>query len=223
VADIRTTPQLDTFIRANEDPLSGGGLWVPLDTVRAPDYLQNLSDRGRGKAALSDRFWNRTWSGAPVTGDQEVWGWMDDDLQGSDWCGLGLLTNPDGTDVNHQGYIAYTRDFGGANYWAIYRYDTFDTVVPLLADAFETQYLFDSTLLLLRLNGTHVEYFYSNDDGANWTQLADVVDNTYRASLTMNISLVGMFGNPFFGYKGFGGGAPQPETQVQLPYLGVGP
>lgn len=222
MADIRTTPELDNFIRANENPLSGGGIWGELDTVNPGANLKNQTNAARGTLSIPDRFWCRYWTAGALSGDIELWVEIDSPLTGTDWAGLGLLTNAGQNGVNHQGYVAYIQDNNLSDIVSIYRYDTWDSGI-LVSGSTISAFQGANTLFLFRTNGTSVQSYYSNDGGANWTTLVDAVDNTYRASLYMIPAFVGMFGGET-GYIGFGGGATGTLTASnQLPYLGVGP
>jgi len=216
MADIRTTPQLDNFFGSNEDPLSHGGLWAQLDATGAPHQLQRLNNAGRGKVAFPQLFWASYWTPSTFTGDIQMWGALDEALSNTDWCGQGMLTNLGGSGNVPNGYIAYTVNSGGASRSEIYRYDASWNGTLLNATADQANYSHKNTLFLFQTVGTHLEYYYSNDGGATWTQLDDIVDNTYRTSLYLNISLVGMIGNET-GWISFGGGTPGAfTTQPQL-------
>ena len=222
MADIRTTPQLDNFIRADENPLSGGGIWGDLDTVNPGSNLRNENNAARGFLSIPDRFWCRYWTAGSFSGDIELWVQIDSELTGGDWAGLGLLTLAGQNGANHRGYIAYIQDNNLSDIVSIYRYDTWDSGI-LVGGNTISAFQVANTLFLFRTSGTHVQSYYSNDAGANWTSLIDAVDNTYRNSLYMVPAFVGMFGG-LTGYIGFGGGAAGTLQQVnQLPYLGVGP
>ncbi len=229
MADIRTTPLLDDFNGADENPLANGGLWGPLDTDPAgpvgpsgrADNLRREGGAARGFLSIPDRFWTRYWTPSPFSGEWQIWGKLDSALAGGDWCGLAFLTDSGGFDTSPDGYISYVRAPGGNNDSLLYRYDNW--AATLVASDSRAAFLAADSLLLFQTNGTGLETYYSNDDGANWTALISAVDNTYRSTLWMSISFVGMFAGAT-GWIGFGGGNPGNLATInQLPYLGVGP
>jgi hypothetical protein len=222
VADIRTTPQLDNFIGANEVPLSRGGHWGQLDAVVEPRQLELQNNAARGEAHFPDANWKSYWTPSLFSGDMQLWGQLKDLLSGSDQVSQELLTNLGGSGNVLKGYGGLTRDFGGDNKIAIVRYDSYPSGAILAAQQIP-KFIIDGTLLCFQTNGTSLEYFYSNDGGANWTTLLTAVDNTYRTSLSMVLGFTGMFGN-VIGWSQFGGGVPGSlAASARLPYLGVGP
>lgn len=221
MADIRQTPQLDDFQGADENPLSRGGNWAEIDSVNQTDQLILEGGAARGHPSFVARYWADYWTPLVLTGDSEIWGEVDETLSNFDWIGQGWLTNCPGVDAEHNGYISYIRTGGGNNASEIYRYDDWPNGV-LLGQDIRAAFVVAGTLMLSRIEGTHIKSFASTDGGANWFSLVDVVDNTYRTGFSIHLSITGVFGNAI-GWTGYGGGYPQTPTNVRLPYLGVGP
>lgn len=218
--DIRTTPQLDNFIRPNEDPLSGGGKWGQVDQTLYGRQLRNDSNQARGNVAIG-LAWLSYYIPLTLDDDMQIWGSISSQPPNGDSY-FQLLWDPVGGDNQSiSGYGVAWQQQNADCFCELVRRDA--NVPTDIATDTRATYLAPGTLLLLQIEGTHVQTAFSTDGGSNWTTVCDVVDTTYRTDLHPILGIGGDF-NGGMGWTSYGSGeAGTLTTANQLPYLGVGP
>lgn len=220
MADIRTTPVRDTFSRADEIPLSGGGTWDFVDTFHWPLELDLINQAAVHPLQFATEVRASRYIPLSFSNDAQIWAGSTGKPFAQESQSLRFFTNTGGTAQNIDGYAAHW--FSGSPSEArLYRFD--DSVQTLLATSAGFVAWPVDMLMLMQTVGTHVELYHSIDGGANWIQDVDHVDNTYRSDFKCVLEAIGGFDGPN-GFTEFGGGPSGTlETTVQLPYLGVGP
>ena len=220
MTDIRTTPELDNFGRADENPLSDGGRWAQVSTPGYGPQLQVVSHEAIGQGTSGLTVYSNYWTPAAFSGDVEVWGLCAGFCDLNDSYSLALWTGVGGADSDISGYVVnWSTSFGSSVY--LYRQDS---GVNTLLDAPGTiPFPVAGDYVLLRTNGTSVETYQSLDGAATWQLKATAVDNTYRTNLSLTPRILS-HASSSPGYAGVGGGGSGTlSSRTMLPFLGAGP
>ncbi len=217
MADIRTTGILDTFQRADESPLSFGGKWGQAVTGPAFTYeeqlilnLQTAKGEIVGSGAVN---WTSRWLPLTLTGDDiEVWGQFDSGIEADQRIGLALWENEGGNFSAVNGYLFQLKASSpGVAVAHMYRQDSgVETLMQTVTDDF----FFNDAFYLMRVTATHVESWFSNDGGANWTIMNQVANTAYRSNLQLNLNTFSGLSDP--GWSEFGGGIPTEAAAPQI-------
>jgi RHS repeat-associated protein len=173
-APTQTPPILDTFNRANEDPLSGGGNWARADTGSvwlAMRLVDNAARRSTSGSSMS--YWTQSSFTAGT---------------GSVWAKWGTLADPIGVSV------ALLKDVGGAN--AVDGYELRREVTGITGNDFYRLYSVTNAnrtqiastasnapvtaypYFNLRRVGQTVEG-WASPDGVSWTSVLSVTDTAH--------------------------------------------
>lgn len=195
--DIRTTPTLDDFNRANEAPIQLP--WARADNSWQLNNLQSFRFTGNVGDSVS------YWTPLTLNGDMEVWGRTGPGVDLTEAWRIGLLTDVGGTSAV-DGYLLLVVASGGVANWLLRRYLNFGNT--LIGSVLNSYLPADDVYILMRTVGTHVEVWRSTNPGdpSAWTQMLDVVDNTYRTNLRLSLGIsTDDAANPT--WERFGGGA----------------
>lgn len=201
--DIRQTPLLDDFQRADENPLSFGGKWSGVNGSGLrllSNAAQDPGSSGGGLLSVRQSYWNVTsWSG-----DVEVWAYP---------CGLvspfqqGWLLGLASSISPFSGYTMRWSDEVGNSAIQTRKWNAGSNTVLQDYRGVGNALPNDTpdNVLLMRTSGSAVELWWSQDFGASWTKVTSVTDNTYRTGL---YGVIGLNGSP--DWCGFGAGQPVP-------------
>lgn len=174
-----TTPVLDNFNRANEDPLSGGGNWSGpiLLNMNKMKVVSNATQQSTVIGSQSgSSFWNAATFGPGVevyvtiptmwiNNSSDVWLWLN-----------GNAENSSGVD----GYILYISQSGGAFTWILNRKD--NGVDTQLGGNIGTQAIANGDAIGLEdLNGGTLQAYYKPSGGSWGTTGTTRSDNTYTS------------------------------------------
>lgn len=181
--DIRQTPKLDDFQRANEYPLSFDGRWSNADPGLWPTNLHVESFRCEGDPGDSVSYWTPT----TINGDSEAWGRTGPGVDLTEAWRIGLMTDVGGSSVI-DGYQLLVIADGGAASWIIREYTNGSfSNIAVAASQPEPN---DDAYVLLRIDGDEVEaWFSSTNPPTTWTQILGVTDTTYRSNLRVVIGI----------------------------------
>jgi len=211
LGDIRTTPLLDDFDRANENPLSGGGNWAKADA--SSQGIQLLNNKVTLAAGGLARY---EWTPAAVDGDVEVWAryagaGMDDGAAAE----LVIVTDVGGSNQVDGYALRAVNTFGGAG-WQIRRLQNWSATV-IASAPFGPGGISDAgQLVLFRRSGTALEGWRSLDGGATWAREITVTDATYTANLHVGLGFsIALASSP--SWDDFGGGATSSPTSAGPP------
>lgn len=217
MADIRTTPQIDAFNRADENPLSAGGLYGPLFGSTTAQQMQNASNQAKGTVTSGTRFCYSCYLPATIDGDFELWGDVAGFADNINAWTLSVFNTIDGAADHFNGYVAaWYKNI--PDEWFIDRYD--DAVATRIA-TWAGDTVVAQTQFLFRSDGNELHMYRSADGGATWPQHETVTDGTYRTGLHLTIGMRGQSNNAPK-WDGWGGGVAN-QRRSRLPYLGVGP
>ena len=200
------TPILDTFIRANENPLSNGGKWT-LGWDASPDPMQILSNQAVATVAGAGAYWNVQTFGP----DCEVY--------------ATLNTIP---SVNNQAVLALRITTPGNNMSAYaVRVDRFDNTIKIFKYVNGSGPVESWSQAATLSNGDsfgmsaidNILTVYTKAGAGAWTQLFQVVDNSSPLLTAGYISVEGE--DTTAGFINFGGGtllpvsigSPAPDTE----------
>jgi YD repeat-containing protein len=204
LADIRTTPPLDNFNRANENPIAAP--WVPRVAGGARGRLFNQQLINVNTSTFIDVY-----TAAPNS--TEVWAQTAGNLDQQEFWYIALLANPNGSGVL-DGYAAqYVDPTNLPPRWNLLRYDNGVLSQPL-ATAQVTASL--PSYFLLRREGGDVVIYRSGDSGANWTQDLRHADATYTTGLYpgLGIGTIDATGPSWDNLGGGPGGTPPTQLTV---------
>lgn len=202
-----TTPTLDDFNRADENPLSGGGNWAgPVGggtwiwadgLVPHQVRLQAIHARNQSVSNNAGSYWVAQFP----AGDVEVWGVVEGNVGSSEDIGIFLhLTDPATTSID--GYLASFVDRGaltdGADLW---RFDNGSTGT-MLASNYDDHMPGSGDIILFRRVGNDLEIWLG--EGGVWTNKITDTDSTYTGAGHAALYI----GTDDASFVGFGGGAP---------------
>jgi len=192
------TALLSEFDPPAENPLSEGGVWIPLVPDREP-LQKNASNQARNTTFGNPDY--SAWVREVYPGDAEVWACLAGGQLGialETWR-IGLFTSIGDT---LEGYLLLS---GGSisKDLALRRYDGNITNFTGIGGLGNVGY---PLMMGLKINGTHVEAW--TWDGISWSLRIDVVDNTYRGSFFLALGLEDPTGGGL-GFECFGGGIPR--------------
>lgn len=211
MSDLRTTPELDNFTRANENPLSFGGKWSQVNPHGYAPQLRLVGNNAIGQSTPGRTVYSSYWNPSTFDGDMEVWARCAGFCDFNDNYSLGLLTGLGGADADICGYVANWETSIG-NGIELFRQDN---GVNTLLELFGTIPFPDGgDLIILRTRDDQVETFQSLDAGATWQLKASATDTTYRTDLSLVYRLINQAADSP-GYMGVGGGTRIP-TQPQF-------
>lgn len=202
MADIRRTPVIDDFERADEFPLASP--WLLADNSWGTGNL----DTGNYQGSPGDSVYYYSTLG-PFDDDMEVWGAGGAGIDDTEAWRLALLKDVGGTNAV-DGYLLLIVASGGGANWQIRKYTNWSGVSTL---ASVSGSLIDAgggspEYALLRINGDDIEAWYCSDV-TSWTLVASATDTTYRTDLYLSMGIsTDDGGNP--SWQAIGGGAIPP-------------
>lgn len=205
-----TTPQLDNFTRANENPLDQGGNWG-VDLLPGTDNLQVLSNLC---AATVDGFCDAWRDNTTYGPDSEAW-CVAPTWEAAKSIELTVrIVNPGAAGLD--GYLLHVAK---PDVWEIYRIDnSAQTKLGVTA----TQAVANGDSIGLEAVGTSIRGYHRSGAGS-WNLIMTRIDATYNA--VGNIGLV--IEENVTRVSSFGGGTSIPAATgrppgQRLPLLGVG-
>lgn len=172
-----TTPTLDNFNRADEDPLSQDGNWDPTPVSGGAlwtDTLQLASNVAQGHGSALNGSWRVA---TTPSGDCQVWGRWKFSVGNAEGTGLFMnLQSP--ASSSFQGYRArYTNPSAGNNIFAIHKHTAggAGTVIGTTTSAIT---LGDGDYFLLEKIGSTLS-LYQSEDGVSFTFMCSASDSAY--------------------------------------------
>lgn len=209
MADIRQDTGIkDTFERADEDPLSGGGNWAQTDT--ASWYLRLQNDTATSRAGID--IGNSYWTPDTYDGDEaECWGCCEGGgASGIRW-GVGLFTSVGGSN-QQDGYLFSLANAAVGGYYDLHRMLN-GALGTLLANGGDPP-VANPGILLIRRNGNDVEGWLSEDNGATWTMHLSATDTTHMTGFSLGLRITDESGTSLLGFTCFGGGGHTNRPQI---------
>lgn len=211
MTDIRTTAILSTFAGGDETPLREGGNWGPAYTS-PQDELNLISHAAVGGSVVGYKYWTSAWQPNTFSGDVQVWALLDKHADALDYYVQALWSNTGGNPNLITGYQFEIEQGSPSNAIRLYRDDPGSSTLLYSASPGPIPVLGD--YVLLQTIGTEVEVWYSHDNGANWTLLANATDTTYRTDFKLVIGTFSGLDAP--GWSNFGGGSPSTSLYPQI-------
>lgn len=198
MADIRNSPLLDDFQRANETPLQPP--WYQTES-----HPMNLVSNGIGGTAFppagSGDYYSAKSLGSRPT---EVWGIASGGASALlDGTRIMLWQDP----IARSGYVALPTEEPLGDTWFLRRYD--NGIFTSLADINYPE-PGANDIVMIRVAGSNVEFWHGTSSGTVWTNVATIGDNTYQGPFYGGLGSTG----EEKGWKGFGGGKPKNLPQI---------